>query len=71
MRSNLRDKSDLYSGFISYTTQLLVPSSHVASIIGKEGSIISEISRVTHADIQILSKEYLPKVAKHYHDEMV
>ncbi|CAH1413138.1 unnamed protein product [Lactuca virosa] len=71
MRSNFRDKSDFYSGLISYTTQLLVPSSHVASITGKEGSIISEISRVTHTDIQILSKENLPKVAKHYHDEMV
>lgn len=58
------------SGLISITTRLLVPSSHVGSLIGKGGAIISEMRRITQANIRVFSKENLPKVAEH-DDEMV
>ncbi|KAI7728933.1 hypothetical protein M8C21_015314 [Ambrosia artemisiifolia] len=58
------------SGIISYTTRLLVPSSRIGCLIGKGGAIISEIRRISKANIRILSKEQLPKVAED-DDEMV
>ncbi|KAF5766038.1 putative K domain-containing protein [Helianthus annuus] len=58
------------SGVISYTTRLLVPSSRIGCLIGKGGAIISEIRRNSKANVRILSKEQLPKVAED-DDEMV
>ncbi|CAA0828407.1 RNA-binding KH domain-containing protein [Striga hermonthica] len=64
------DKVERDSGLFSYTTRLLVPSSQVGCLIGKGGSIISEMRKDTRANIRILSKENLPKVASS-DDEMV
>ncbi|KAJ9562104.1 hypothetical protein OSB04_007264 [Centaurea solstitialis] len=58
------------SGLISFTTRLLVPTSRIGCLIGKGGAIITEIRRITKANIRILSKENLPKVAED-DDEMV
>ncbi|KAL8234016.1 hypothetical protein R6Q59_020116 [Mikania micrantha] len=58
------------SGLISYTTRLLVPTSRIGCLIGKGGAIITEIRRISKANIRILSKENLPKIAED-DDEMV
>lgn len=58
------------SGLISVTTRLLVPASRIGCLIGKGGSIINEMRKITKANIRILSKEDLPKVASE-DDEMV
>ncbi|KAI3776978.1 hypothetical protein L1987_46771 [Smallanthus sonchifolius] len=59
------------SGLISYITRLLVPASRIGCLIGKGGAIITEIRRISKANIRILSKENLPKVAEDDDDEMV
>lgn len=64
------EKVERDSGLVSFTTRLLVPSSRIGCLIGKGGSIISEMRKVTKANIRILSKENLPKVASE-DDEMV
>uniref|UniRef100_A0A1D1YND2 KH domain-containing protein At4g18375 n=2 Tax=Anthurium amnicola TaxID=1678845 RepID=A0A1D1YND2_9ARAE len=64
------EKTERESGEPSYTTRLLVPTSRIGCLIGKGGSIISEMRRTTRANIRILSKENLPKVAAE-DDEMV
>ncbi|KAI7731331.1 hypothetical protein M8C21_011216 [Ambrosia artemisiifolia] len=64
------EKLERDSGLISYTTRLLVPSSRIGCLIGKGGAIISEIRRISKANIRIISKEDLPKVAED-DDEMV
>lgn len=52
------------------TTRLLVPSNQIGCLIGKGGSIISEMRKTSRADIRILSKETLPKCASQ-NDELV
>lgn len=64
------EKTEKDSGDSVITTRLLVPSSRIGCLIGKGGSIISEMRNATRASIRILSKEDLPKVA-HEDDEMV
>ncbi|KAJ0987434.1 hypothetical protein J5N97_005790 [Dioscorea zingiberensis] len=64
------EKTERESGEPSYTTRLLVPTSRIGCLIGKGGSIISDMRRATRANIRILSKENLPKVASE-DDEMV
>ncbi|XP_073060362.1 RNA-binding KH domain-containing protein RCF3-like isoform X1 [Primulina eburnea] len=64
------EKVERDSGLLSFTTRLLVPSSQIGCLIGKGGSIISEMRKATKANIRILSKENLPKVASK-DDEMV
>ncbi|KAK9277682.1 hypothetical protein L1049_007229 [Liquidambar formosana] len=64
------EKSERESGDSVITTRLLVPSSRVGCLIGKGGTIISEMRSVTRASIRILSKENLPKVASE-DEEMV
>ncbi|KAJ6834700.1 RNA-binding KH domain-containing protein RCF3-like isoform X1 [Iris pallida] len=64
------EKTERESGEASLTTRLLVPTSRIGCLIGKGGSIISEMRRSTRANIRILSKENLPKVASE-DDEMV
>ncbi|KAK1312990.1 KH domain-containing protein [Acorus calamus] len=64
------DKIEMESGEASYKTRLLVPTTRIGCLIGKGGSIISEMRRYTRANIRILSKEHLPKVASN-DDEMV
>lgn len=64
------EKTERESGEPSYTTRLLVPTSRIGCLIGKGGTIISEMRRSTRANIRILSKENLPKVASE-DDEMV
>ncbi|XP_077213297.1 KH domain-containing protein At4g18375-like [Tasmannia lanceolata] len=64
------EKTERESGEPSYTTRLLVPNSCIGCLIGKGGAIISEMRRLTRANIRIFSKENLPKVASE-DDEMV
>ncbi|OWM74760.1 hypothetical protein CDL15_Pgr004527 [Punica granatum] len=64
------EKIERDSGLISFTTRMLVPTSRIGCLIGKGGAIISEMRRLTKANIRILSKENLPKVASE-DDEMV
>nr|GMD49896.1 KH domain-containing protein At4g18375-like [Ipomoea batatas]GMD56949.1 KH domain-containing protein At4g18375-like [Ipomoea batatas] len=64
------EKVERDSGLISFTTRLLVPTSRIGCLLGKGGSIINEMRKVTKANIRILSKENLPKVAAE-DDEMV
>ncbi|OIW21162.1 hypothetical protein TanjilG_29936 [Lupinus angustifolius] len=64
------EKVERDSGIISFTTRMLVSSSRIGCLIGKGGSIITEMRRLTKANIRILSKENLPKIASE-DDEMV
>ncbi|XP_008775908.1 RNA-binding KH domain-containing protein RCF3-like isoform X1 [Phoenix dactylifera] len=64
------EKTERETGEPSYTTRLLVSTSRIGCLIGKGGTIISEMRRNTRANIRILSKENLPKVAAE-DDEMV
>ncbi|XP_059645365.1 KH domain-containing protein At4g18375 [Cornus florida] len=64
------EKVERDSGLITYTTRLLVPTSRIGCLIGKGGAIITEMRRITKANIRVLSKESLPKVAAE-DDEMV
>ncbi|KAJ1377414.1 K-like proteiny domain [Sesbania bispinosa] len=64
------EKFERDSGIISFTTRLLVSTSRIGCLIGKGGSIITEMRRLTKANIRILSKENLPKIATE-DDEMV
>ncbi|XP_052198164.1 KH domain-containing protein At4g18375 [Diospyros lotus] len=64
------EKVERDSGLISFTTRLLVPTSRIGCLIGKGGAIITEMRRATKANIRILSKENLPKIAAE-DDEMV
>ncbi|KAK9272508.1 hypothetical protein L1049_002881 [Liquidambar formosana] len=64
------EKVERDSGLISFTTRLLVPTSRIGCLIGKGGSIVTEMRKITKANIRILSKESLPKVASG-DDEMV
>lgn len=64
------EKVERDSGVISFTTRLLVPTSRIGCLIGKGGAIVTEMRRLTKANIRILSKENLPKVASE-DDEMV
>ncbi|CAN6207503.1 unnamed protein product [Urochloa humidicola] len=57
------EKSDAESAEPSYTTRLLVSTARIGCLIGKGGSIITEIRRTSRANIRILSKENVPKVA--------
>ncbi|KAF5945370.1 hypothetical protein HYC85_015598 [Camellia sinensis] len=56
-------KADKESNDSVITTRLLVLSSRIGCLIGKGGSIITEMRNATRASIRILSKENLPKVA--------
>ncbi|XP_047312396.1 RNA-binding KH domain-containing protein RCF3-like [Impatiens glandulifera] len=64
------EKVERDSGIVTFTTRLLVPTSRIGRLIGKMGSIISELRRNTNATISVLPKEDLPKVA-HHDDNMV
>ncbi|KVH97785.1 K Homology domain-containing protein [Cynara cardunculus var. scolymus] len=57
------EKSEKDSGIYVLTTRLLVPSSRIGCLIGKGGSIISEMRSLTRANIRILSNDNLTKVA--------
>ncbi|KAA3456052.1 KH domain-containing protein isoform X1 [Gossypium australe] len=67
-RCSEKDEGD--SGIVSFTTRLLVPTSRIGCLIGKGGAIVTEMRRITKANIRILSKENLPKIASE-DDEMV
>jgi poly(rC)-binding protein 2/3/4 len=64
------EKVERDSGILSFTSRLLVSSSRIGCLIGKGGTIITEMRRLTKANIRILSKEDLPKIASE-DDEMV
>ncbi|KAG8659539.1 KH domain-containing protein At4g18375 isoform X1 [Manihot esculenta] len=64
------EKIERDSGLISFTTRLLVPTSRIGCLLGKGGAIINEMRKLTKANIRILGKENLPKVASD-DDEMV
>lgn len=64
------EKIERDSGILSFTTRLLVSNSRIGCLIGKGGTIITEMRRLTKANIRILSKEDLPKIASE-DDEMV
>ncbi|KAG5621571.1 hypothetical protein H5410_006789 [Solanum commersonii] len=70
LQPRCREEVERDSGLISVTTRLLVPASRIGCLIGKGGSIINEMRKITKANIRILSKEDLPKVASD-DDEMV
>eukprot|EP00252_Welwitschia_mirabilis_P004500 TRINITY_DN14833_c0_g1_i1.p1 TRINITY_DN14833_c0_g1~~TRINITY_DN14833_c0_g1_i1.p1 ORF type:complete len:634 (-),score=87.33 TRINITY_DN14833_c0_g1_i1:601-2502(-) len=52
------------------TTRFLVPTNHIGCILGKGGNIITELRKVTRANIRIMPKEDLPKCASN-DDELV
>ncbi|KAH7441141.1 hypothetical protein KP509_03G027000 [Ceratopteris richardii] len=52
------------------TSRLLVPSDLVGCLLGKGGSVITEIRRLTRANIRILGRDDLPKCAL-ANDELV
>ncbi|KAJ7974388.1 KH domain-containing protein [Quillaja saponaria] len=64
------EKEERDSGITSFLTRLLVPTSRIGCLIGKGGSIVTEMRRITKANIRILSKEKLPKIASE-DDDMV
>lgn len=64
------EKVERDSGLISFTTRLLVPNSRIGCLIGKGGAIITDMRKLTKANIRILPKEGLPKVASE-DDELV
>jgi len=64
------EKMERDSGLFSFTTRLLVPSSHIGCLLGKGGVIIDEMRKLTKAIIRIPRKDKLPKTAL-YDDEMV
>ncbi|KAL0843123.1 hypothetical protein Bca101_016368 [Brassica carinata] len=64
------EKVERDSGLVSFTTRILVPSSRIGCLLGKGGAIITEMRRMTRANIRVLGKENLPKVASE-DDEMV
>ncbi|CAN4082608.1 unnamed protein product [Withania somnifera] len=70
LQPRCNEKVERDSGRTSITTRLLVPTSQVGCLIGKGGTIINEMRKITKANIRILSKEGLPKVAAE-DDEMV
>lgn len=45
------------------TTRLLVPSNQIGCLLGKGGSIISDMRKATRANIRILPKDVLPRCA--------
>ena len=64
------EKVERDSGLFSYTKRLLVPTSRIGCLIGKGGSIITDMRKITKANIRVLTKDNLPKVAAE-DDEMV
>ncbi|EOA40308.1 hypothetical protein CARUB_v10009036mg [Capsella rubella] len=60
-----KDTNDL-----AISTRLLVSSSQIGCLIGKGGAVISEMRSVTRANIRILQKEDVPKIARE-DEEMV
>lgn len=50
--------------------RLLVPSQHIGCLLGKGGSIITEMRKVTGAGIRIFGNEQIPRCAQR-NDEMV
>ncbi|XP_021721418.1 KH domain-containing protein At4g18375-like [Chenopodium quinoa] len=57
------EKIERDSGIVAFTTRLLVPSTRIGCLIGRGGAIITEMRNITKANIRILSKDDLPKVA--------
>lgn len=60
-----KDANDL-----AISTRLLVSSSQIGCLIGKGGAVISKMRSVTRANIRILQKEDVPKIARE-DEEMV
>ncbi|KAJ1290256.1 hypothetical protein BS78_02G229200 [Paspalum vaginatum] len=54
----------------STAARLLVPSQHIGCLLGKGGSIITEMRKVTGASIRIFGNEQIPRCAQR-NDEMV
>ncbi|XP_062198940.1 KH domain-containing protein HEN4-like isoform X6 [Phragmites australis] len=54
----------------SAPARLLVPSQHIGCLLGKGGSIIAEMRKVTGASIRIFANEQIPRCAQR-NDEMV
>ncbi|KAL5200915.1 hypothetical protein ABZP36_035269 [Zizania latifolia] len=52
------------------TARLLVPSQHIGCLLGKGGSIIAEMRKVTGAGIRIFGNEQIPRCAQR-NDELV
>ncbi|KAL6601213.1 hypothetical protein ACP70R_044433 [Stipagrostis hirtigluma subsp. patula] len=50
--------------------RLLVPSQHIGCLLGKGGSIITEMRKITGASIRIFANEQIPRCAQR-NDEMV
>ncbi|CAM8968236.1 unnamed protein product [Rhodiola kirilowii] len=56
------DKSERDSGIVSFTTRMFVPSSRIGCLIGKGGNIITEIRKLTRANIRILPRKIFQKL---------
>ncbi|KAF0923230.1 hypothetical protein E2562_003439 [Oryza meyeriana var. granulata] len=52
------------------TARLLVPSQHIGCLLGKGGSIIAEMRKITGAGIRIFGNEQIPRCAQR-NDELV
>lgn len=52
------------------SARLLVPAQQIGCLLGKGGSIIAEMRRITGANIKIFVKEQVPKCAQP-NDELV
>uniref|UniRef100_A0A0A9CUA9 K Homology domain-containing protein n=1 Tax=Arundo donax TaxID=35708 RepID=A0A0A9CUA9_ARUDO len=50
--------------------RLLIPSQHIGCLLGKGGSIIAEMRKITGAGIRIFGNEQIPRCAQR-NDEMV
>lgn len=70
LQSRCSEKIERDSGITSFTSRVLVPTARIGCLIGKGGSIVTEMRKITKANIRILSKDNLPKVAAD-DDEMV
>lgn len=54
----------------SVPARLLVPAQHIGCLLGKGGSIIAEMRKVTGASIRIFGNEQIPRCAER-NDELV
>ncbi|VVA91276.1 unnamed protein product [Arabis nemorensis] len=70
LQQRCSEKVDKDSNDSTLTTRLLVSSSQIGCLIGKGGAVISEMRSVTRANIRILQKEDVPKIARE-DEEMV
>ena len=70
LQSRCNEKVGKDSSDSAISTRVFIPSSQVACLIGKGGSLISEMRGVTKANIRVLQGEDVPRIARE-NEEMV